>query len=307
LRRGRTYVSLAACAVCLLLLVPVTFGETPQTLNPRVTYPNTSWALGIVVPEGSDLSDGGTVQWGSVGNVTALVVLPNITLPDRVVYTVLSAMTDDGGIMQVAAGVYPNQTSWLSYSWQILNGNAVPASYNWILNGSAPAMHPGDSIAMSLFRASNFWNLGVADESTGSSIVHPFPEGISPTLRGGDQEVFALEAYSKSSATFRGMGNLTLEALMLDGQKVTGGAYSYSDWDPNHNPLFAVGSSGTSPPAFISLASLAGGTFVWGYSGFWQGQTSNYGGVVVALILVVTILVLGTSVALVLTRKKASG
>jgi hypothetical protein len=293
--------------VCLLFLVPAAFGDTPQALKPRDTYPNTSWALGIVVPEGSDLSDGGKVHWGSVSNVTALVVLPNITLPDRVVYTVLSAMTDDGGIIQVAAGVYPNQTSWLSYSWQISNGNAVPASYNWILNGSAPSMHPGDSITMSLFRASNSWNLGVADESTESSVVHQFPEGISPTLRGGDQEVFALEAYSKSSATFRDMGNLTLEALMLDGRNVTGGSYSYSDWDPNHTPLFAVGSSGTSPPSFISLASLAGGAFVWGYSGFWQGQTPGYGGALVTLVLVVAILVLGTGVALALSRKKPSG
>ena len=93
------------------------------------------------------------------------------------------------------------------------------------------------------------------------------------------------------------MGNLTLSRLLLDGAAVAGGVYSYSDWDPNHTPLFAVGSSGTTPPSFVSLFE-AGDTFVWSYSTRWVDASGSLTGLaemaatLLVAVLVVTALVM---------------
>ena len=238
--------------------------------------------------------------------MTAVFSLPNITLPDRVVYAVLSVMSSDGGVMQVAAGAYPNRSSWLAYSWAIPNAGSSPPNYQWILNGSLPSMRENARISMSIFRAEDVWNLRVTDEDTGSSVIRPFPSEIASTLMAGDQEVFALESYSRTSATFRTMGNLTLEALLVDGLKVTKGFYFYGDWDPNHNPVFAVGSSGTAPPGFISLEQQGTGSFAWGFSGVWQGQSIDYGGSLVTAALVGALAAVIAAVALAIRTMRKS-
>ena len=282
MRRKAHRASVLGFLVGALLLPPLALGGSAQALNTGTAYPNASWALGVVAPEGSRLSDGTGLHWESVGNITALVALPNITLPDRVVYSILSVMTIEGGVMQVAAGVYPNRTTWMAYSWAIPNSYSIPVTYKWILNGSEPKMRQNDSISMSVFRTSGLWNLRVVDKDTESSVMRSFPPAVGSTLMVGDQEVFALESYSSASSTFRTMGNMTLEALLVDGQKVTNGFYAYGGWDPNHSPLFAVGSSGALPPAFISLSQPRAGSFVWGFSGLWQaGPVSDGGWVVV--------------------------
>jgi hypothetical protein len=145
-------------------------------------------------------------------------------------------------------------------------------------------MRQSERISMAIYRASGLWNLKVADWSTGESVVRSFPPATDPSLMVGGQEVFALESYSRSSSTFRSMGNLTLDALMVDGQNVTKGAYAYGGWDPSHTPLFSVGSAGTSPPAFISLIQPKSGSFVWGFSGFWEGEPALNGWVVIMIL-----------------------
>ena len=266
---------LTASAVCLLLAYllvgPIASASNPAAgwPAPGQAYSNTSWALGVVVPEGAALANGGTLHWEEVGNVTAEFTLPNISLPDRTIYAVVSVMTDTGAVLQGAAGVRGNGSAWLAFSWTIPDVNAVLLTYHWILTASLPDMPPRSNVSISIFDTSGQWSIRV--ESTGGSVVGAFPEGLGPSLKPGDQEVFSLESYSRSVATFRGMGNLTLTSLVMDGARVAGGAYAYSEWDPNHSPLFVVGSSGASPPSFISVGERADGSFVWGYGQVWKG------------------------------------
>jgi len=279
-----------------LLLLPASGGTivaapavTSSTQNTITVggYLSTSWALGTVVPEGSELQGGGRVSWETVTNVTAFVTLPNITNPARVVYAVLSVMAADGSIMQAASGVSPNRSAWLAFSWFISGTRADPVKYVWVLNSSEPEMRSGDHVSISIFRTSDLWGLKVFDEDTGTSAGRLFPPGVASSLRGGDQEVFALESYSKSVATFQHMGNLSLTSLLVDGQRVTKGFYFYGSWDPSHEPVFVVGSSGSSSPVFITLRQRGDGSLVWGYTDSWRGGGGDYVGVLGVGVMVV--------------------
>lgn len=254
-----------------------------QSSAPADRYPTTSWALGLVAPEGAKLAGGGALQWERVSNFTVLAVLPNITFPDGIVYAVASVMTEGGAVLQAAAGVYPNSSSWLSYSWSVPDINLVPMTYTWILNGSRPAMAAGESVAISIFRGTGDWTMRVLDVSTGSSVEREFPVAVDQRLKAGDQEVFALESYSRTPSTFQEMGNLTLLGIYADRQEVTGGLYSYSDWNTLHNPVFAVGSAGTSAPGFISIGRESDGSVVWSYDAGWQDRGTTFPNIVPAL------------------------
>jgi hypothetical protein len=86
---------------------------------------------------------------------------------------------------------------------------------------------------------------------------------VPPTLKVGDQEVFAFESYTTSSLVFAQMGNLTLDSLRVNARKIAAGWYGYGSWDTKHNPLFVVG--GLEPPSYISLQATENGTLVWSY------------------------------------------
>ena len=276
-----------------------TYLDSSSAASPGPTYPNTSWGFGVVVPEGAQTSGGGTVHWQSVNNVTARVTLPNITLPDRNVYGVLSVMTVDGSVLQAAAGVLPNRSVWLTFGWLVPNANTAQLVYDWILNASEPQMVPGSNISISIFLASGVWDLRVVDDPSGASVESAFPSGVATSLMGGDQEVFALESYSRAGSVFQGMGNLTLGALLLDGQRVTAGTYTYGQWDPSRNPLFVVGSFGTNPPAFISLGEGSGGSYFWYYAVGWgpgQNPYEGLAGIGVTALLVVGLTLVGVAI-----------
>ena len=272
------------------------------------SYSNSSWALGIVVPEGAPVQGGGSLRWEGVGNVTVEVELPNITLPDRVVYAVESVMASDGSVLQAAAGAYPNRTFWLAYSWTVPGTGQGPVTYQWILNGSDPLMEPSAQVSISIYREGGVWNLRVENLDDGASVVRQFPKEVAGTLRAGDQEVFALESYSKSGSTFRTMGNLTMQAILVDDTKVTGGFYSYGDWDPTHNPVFVVGSSGTSPPIFISLTKIGTSSFAWGYTAGWVGGEAGFldqdDFVLIVALAAVALLAVGVSYQLIVASRR---
>lgn len=269
--RGRLILILAV----LGLLLPPAAEAAPRlsaVAASQGAFTGTSWALGLVVPEGSSLQGGASLKWEEVGNLTAVFSLPNITLPDGVVYAVVSVMTSDGTVLQAATGIGTNCSAWQAYSWAIRGLKTGSLAYSWILNATGPRMEPSADVAISIFRTTDGWELRILDRTTNASVERSFPQGLGSSLKQGDQEVFSLESYSRSAATFRSMGNLTLRALLLDGAEVSGGVYSYGEWDPNHNPLFVVGSSGSNPPYFISLRQVGDGSYAWAYTTSWKSS-----------------------------------
>jgi hypothetical protein len=304
-RRGASSALQALALLALLLTTPVVrvqAGGASQAID--TIYPSTSWALGIVVPEGAGLAGGGGLRWEDVSNLTSLVTLPYFRNPSGIVYAVMSVMASDGSVMQVAAGVYPSSGIWLAYSWAVEGITSRPA-YSWILNSSVPTMSAGDSISLSILRNSTRWSLRVVDLGSGAEIGRSFPPGIALSLRPGDQEAFALESYSRTAADFEHMGNLTLNGLFADGDRVATGTYVYGGWDPNKNPIFAVGSSGTNPPIFISLQEQNDGRFVWSYASVWLGGTASYGWIIgLFLALGLAGAVAGASAAFLASRRR---
>ena len=299
----------AALAFALLLAAPI--ASTPRRSGvtsttggslPSQGYPTTSWAVGIVVPEGAPLQDGERVRWEGISNVTAMLTLPNITEPDGIVYAVLSLMTSDGNVLQGAVGIRPGESDWSAYAWAISGASTARPSYQWVLNASEPEMAPRSNVTISIYSTPGSWRLRVSDATTGDTVEQSFPRGTDASLSPGDQEVFALESYSRSSVTFRGMGNLTLGCLSLDGENVTGGVYAYSQWDPDHNPLFVVGSSGADPPSFISIGQGERGAFLWSYTTAWGTRGDSVFAIVEMSFVSLLVLVAALGVVLWKTR-----
>ena len=226
----------------------------------------------MVVSEGAGFADDGRLSWLNATAVSATVTLPNISLTDYPLYAVESVMAADGSILQVAAGLYPNNTRWHAYGWYVANTLAQPQNYVWVLNASKPEMMPGASVSLSISLVQDRWQYNVEDLSTRTSIVGDYPTNVSPVLRTGDQEVFALESYSTSNVVFAQMGNLTLDTLRINGKQIVTGWYEYGAWQTRETPLFVVG--GLDPPPYIYLQKSNDSTWVWSYE-----QWSGYQGV----------------------------
>ncbi len=272
---------LAVLAVIVLLIASglapqPTFAQTSDssTVGDSPSYiPPTSWALGVVVPNNTELAGGGRLSWGEVNNVTAQIILPQINQTDSAVLAVLSVMTADRNVLQLAAGIYPATDRWLTYAQFITDTGATSKNYQWIANGSMPEMSPGDIVVLSIFFSSGVWNYKLSDLNSHRSARGEFPGG-GTSFAAGDQEAFALESYSENSLVFAHMGNLTLQSLTLDGRRVIQGFYLYNNLDWERGPLFVVGGY-AEPPSFISVQSAGDGAIVWSYAGVWMGQPQS--------------------------------
>jgi hypothetical protein len=229
--------------------------------------PGVSWGLGVVLPNGANLVNGNQLSWADVRNLTTLVKLPSITEPDGVTYFVLSAEGDNGAVFQVAAGVWPGCHGWSAYSWYVTGADTNAPSCAWVMNSSAPSMAPKDLISMSLIVGANAWVMKVHDINSSESRSDSMPSLGLTGFASGDQEVVALESYTKAASTFRQMGSASLLEVLADGTQVAGGWYAYGGWDPTHNPLFVVGNS--QPPAFVSLKMTGSGQAFWSYEAPW--------------------------------------
>ena len=220
----------AAVSILFFLLVLSSLNTTHATSKPaqaKNQYPSGSWGLGVVVPEDSRFTDGGSLSWTNATAVSLTMTLPNISFTDYPTLAVESVMASDGSVMQIAAGIYPNQTKWLAYGWYIRQVQAYPQSYDWILNSSEPEMVAGTTVSLSIYLSQGRWRYSIEDLTTQVVNSGYYGFDIPPALKVGDQEVFALESYSTSNAVFVNMGNLTLDSLRIDERQVSSGWYAY--------------------------------------------------------------------------------
>lgn len=292
-----------------LLVTPVSSSvSVAETVPKEGSYISGSWGLGIVVPEGSQYADGGRLSWEKAQEVTAVVRLPNINYTDNTVYVILSAMAQDGSVLQVAAGIHPRMKSWLAYVFFIRNMESYPQSYTWVLNSSKPEMTAGDWITLSIYLSFNHWDYRVQDTKTRESVQGEFMFNVTPAFKTGDQEVFALESYTYTSLVFEHMDSLVLSSLLVDGRQITKGWFYYGDWDSSHNPLFVVG--GRNLPTFISVHKFDNDTVAWSYIE-WRGSGQPFPSFpyrLVEITLIVLLVVVGITISTVIyeRRRKAT-
>ena len=297
-----------ALHILFFSLLLLTAGHASAAGNPvhvEQQYPSGPWGLGVVIPENSRFNDGSRLSWAGVNAVSLEVTLPNISFSDYPTLVVESLMAADGSVMQIAAGIYPGNAQWLAYGWFIANVQAYPQSYDWVLNSSKPMMAAGASISLSISLSGGRWGYRIEDLTTHEVVTGEYAATVPPTLKVGDQEVFALESYTTSSFVFAHMGNLTLDAVRINGRKLQSGWYGYGSWDSRHNPLFVVG--GLDPPSYISLQETDGGTLVWGYeqwSTSGSAQQSLPLGIVVGIVVTTGIL---ASLAVCALRRRRHG
>jgi hypothetical protein len=264
----------------LLMLLFVAFLVVPSNVglkgvradSGQKSYPTGSWALGIVVPDGTQFKEGGELSWKSANSVTAIIQLPNISYTDNTILAIVSVMADDRSVFQVAAGIYPNMSNWFAYAWFIQDLGAYPQAYSWVLNTSKPVMTAGDSVSLSIKLSQKHWEYSVEDLSTQEVTTGQFDCNATPSFKVGDQEVFAFESYSFTNQVFQQMGALVMESLLVDGRQISNGWYYYGGWDTIHSPLFVVG--GLNPPPFIYVHELENTTVNWNYQQ-WQGSVET--------------------------------
>ncbi len=300
--------------LCIALMLPSGCADAVQTLSHggqdtlQPGYVQNSWGLGVVVPDGSTLSGGGTVDWAAVTNVTAVVQIPKITNASGSIYAVVSLMTQDGVVLQTAFGIYPGNGSWLVYSMFIENINQIPQHYTWTVNSSEPAAGPGDVVTLSIYQSpEHVWSFRACNLNASLSVQGAFGTDTTELPKRGDQEAFALESYASDSSTFQDMGNMTLSSLLVDGKRVVSGWYLFADWDMLHNPLFVVG--GAAPPAFIDVSASNSGRTIWYYSENWNdnGQVDETGPILVAMAILVGAALCGALLLMRYIRKAAGG
>lgn len=291
--------------IFLLLILLANHTVISAAQNPdqnREPYPSGSWALGIVVPENAQFSDGGLLSWQNASSITAVIRLANITYTDAPTLAVVSVMARDGLILQIAAGIYPNLANWRTYGWLVRGFLTNSKTYEWVLNASKPEMAVYAWVSLSIYLSSSRWRYRVEDLGKREVVDGEFPFDVAPSPKVGDQEVFALESYSTRNLVFDHMGELLLSSLSINGRNVSKGWYPYGSWDPSHNPLFVVG--GLQPPSFISLQQSGNAALVWNYQQWTVPQRrQSYDPALIAVIVAPILLAVGF-IAISQSRKK---
>lgn len=236
------------------------------------------WALGIVVPDGAPLSDGGAVKWDSSSNLTVVLTIPRINKTDATIYAIVSVMTESGVVLQAAVGIEKNDYCWRSYSMYVRGVYGGNKEYVPILLGTSPSFLPGDTAIISIYSdlsdKSPSWFVRIINVSSRKEIVAQLFSDRSSRFMKGDHEVVALESYTKNEDVFRNMGEMVLESIFIDGGRVMGGWYVSDGQVFMSNLLFEVG-AGEPVPNFLYVVDSDSSSVVWGYSrGSWM-STGN--------------------------------
>ncbi len=270
-------------------------------LQPSGWTAQQSWAIGVVVPQGAELKNGARLVWSEVRNITAVLTLPNISSTDGVIYVVLSAMTGNGDIMQVAAGLYPNSTYWSVYPMVAGSSGRV---YMPVSGYSNQIISPCDTLSMSIAAVNGTWWFTVIDLNTSSSSSCSFGVPSGYTLVNGSQYVLALESYTSNSSVFSGMGIMRMSAIFLNGVPLVGGEYIYSTWNGVEYPLFIVG--GASPPQFI-YCYTSGGSAYWEYVKGWGTAVDKSSPEIIYAVLIAAALLNATALSALLAVRARKG
>jgi hypothetical protein len=114
-----------------------------------------------------------------------------------------------------------------------------------------------------MYFSSGHWHYAIEEMRTKETATGEYAFNVPSEVKSGDQEIVALESYSTSDGVFAHMGNMTLNTLNINKRKVASGWYPYGSWDTTHKPLFVVG--GLTPPAYITLQQVEGGSLDWSY------------------------------------------
>ena len=91
-------IELAVFLMSLALMAPPPASGSAQPGSGRTDSwhrASSSWAIGVVVPNGAGLEQGESLSWRAASNLTAVVVLPYFTRPDAITYVGLSAIGCD--------------------------------------------------------------------------------------------------------------------------------------------------------------------------------------------------------------------
>ncbi|MEM2909661.1 MAG: hypothetical protein QXO01_01145 [Nitrososphaerota archaeon] len=282
--------------------VPISSSAAASWDAPETGY---SWGLGLIVPDGGSLENGSTVRWDKVNNVTVVVTLPKINQTDGTIYVILSAMTKSGNIVQVAAGLYPEENLWFVYSMYIAEVVSVEKSYVPISIKSGPTMKPGDAISMSIYSnnigPSIVWMERVCNLNTGDCRVADMLNDGSAVFMPGEQEIIALESYTTTESVFEHMENMTLHNILLNGVQVTGRWYVGDGMVFDRSPLFQVGGI-VHVPSYISMYFTPDGKAVWYYSPSWERWSDSLSDLNALIVFMVALLVSSISLAMIILK-----
>lgn len=227
------------------------------------------WALGLTLPDGCPLDDGGVLSWSSSRNLTVVVTIPNINYTDNTVYVIVSAMTMSDTVLQVAAGIEPGLDHWSTYVMYVTGVYGSRSEYHLVAYRAAPHPAPGSRLSLSIYSVMQgpnpAWFGEVYDHSSGEREVFAIVADGSSYFRSGGQEVVALESYTSSEEVFAGMRGMILHGIFVDGRRVVGGWYVDDGQVFYRESLFVVG-GGAPVPGFISISFLRSGEAVWAYS-----------------------------------------
>ncbi len=254
------------------------------------------WALGLTLPDGCYLDDGGVLSWSSSRNLTVVVTIPNINYTDNTIYVIVSAMTLSGTVIQVAAGIEPGQNHWSTYVMYVTGIYGSRKEYHLVAYRAAPHPAPGSRLSLSIYSIVQgphpTWFGELYYHSTGDREVFAVVADGSTSFRAGGHEVIALESYTSNEEVFAGMGSMILHGIFVDGRRVVGGWYVDDGQVFYRESLFVVG-GGAPVPSFISISFPRNGEALWTYSPVsWEASNGVALYLVPLLVLAISIIIL---------------
>jgi hypothetical protein len=226
-----------------------------------------SWALGISIGGESILENGLRLSMGSSSNITVIFTLPGILKTDNTLYCILSVMTGDGVVLQVAMGLDASRNNWVVYA-MIVEGIEEKTNYILLDKEDEVYAEPYDRILLSIYsikmegyfiwmyKAINFDKGLMESGQLYTSEVGTFMDGL--------HEVFAFESYTTNNSVLENLWGLRLIEVLVDGDRVIDGFTVSDGFDFTGEHLFVVGGT-RKVPSSVFIRMNQEGYVEWGY------------------------------------------